>query len=133
MASRADQTLVSGAFAAAGGNIKDYGLGAAKGLASISEKGFDTAKDVLESDVLLERNERAKTWAENELAKVEGKTAEEYKQLEKDYKRKRLQFVAGGPADQAMLMSELQQDIQQQKTAEALKKKTAAKTLSSDT
>ena len=38
----ADQTLAKGAYAAAGGNIKDYGLGAAKGLTQITSDITET-------------------------------------------------------------------------------------------
>jgi len=111
----ADQTLVKGAYAAAGGNIKDYGLGAAKGLTQITSDITETVTPVIQK-----RAERFNHFMEKQLISEEvdaqgikpiNYTDKEYKRAVKGFKKRKRRYAFGGPAEQDMLISELQDEF----------------------
>ena len=120
---QADSTLVQGAYAAAGGNIKDYGLAAAKGLTDIAK---DTTDQL--TPVLKERRDRFEKFADYELARQPGTLSNaDYKNLEKDLNRRRRRFVWLGKKDRQMLMRELEVEEQEQLKLDNLRQNVAKK------
>ena len=102
--STADTTLVRGAFAAAGGNIEDYGLAATKGLSSIS--------DTIGKQVASKLNERRayfEDFANEELMRATDLNDDEFQALTEELNRKKEQYAWSGQKDQAMLRREMEQ------------------------
>mgnify|MGYP003113865994 CR=1 FL=1 len=121
---QADSTLTSGAYAAAGGNIENYGLAAAKGLTDIAK---DTTDQL--TPVLKERRDRFEKFADHELARQPGTLSDaDYKNLEKDLNRRRRRFVWLGKKDRQMLMRELEVEEQEQLKLDNVKQNIAKKT-----
>tara|TARA_R100000152_G_C6782097_1_gene218392 strand:- start:2762 stop:4153 length:1392 start_codon:yes stop_codon:yes gene_type:complete len=125
----ANGNLISGAYAAAGGNIAGYGLGAAAGLMSISDS---TAKAI--SAVVQERNARFQKFADWELGRKEGNIPHhEYEKLRKRLNRRRNQFIWAGKKDREMLMRELQTEKVESDKYNELKKQLANLAKNSET
>ena len=121
---QADSTLTSGAYAAAGGNIENYGLAAAQGLTDIAKQTTDTL-----TPVLKERRDRFEKFADHELARQPGTLSDaDYKNLEKDLNRRRRRFVWLGKKDRQMLMRELEVEEQEQLKLDNVKQNIAKKT-----
>ena len=83
----ADPTLVRGAYAAAGGGIKDYGLAASKGMTAISKDISSRVSGELEG-----RKNKFNEFAEWELTRTPGMTdmeidgkANELMEMKKDF------------------------------------------------
>ena len=107
---QADSTLVKGAFAAAGGNIENYGLAAAQGLTNIAK---DTTYQL--TPVLKERRDRFEKFADYELARNAGSPSpKDHDLLEKELRKRKNKFVWLGKKDRQMLMRELELEEQEQ-------------------
>ena len=121
----ADQTLVSGAYAAAGGNIKDYNLGKSKALSNISDSLTDLANVGLEN--MQEKYDKFTEFADAELARDPGMRHEEYKRQQKDLNRRRREYVLLGKQDRQMMIRELNQEKIQKDRLYRTKKDIASK------
>ena len=100
----ANGNLISGAYAAAGGGISGYGLGAAAGWANMSAA---TAKTL--STIIQKRHDRFEKFADWELGRKKGNIPNhEYEALVKRLKKRRNKFIWAGKKDREMLMRELQ-------------------------
>ena len=85
----ADTTLVQGAYAAAGGNIQDYGLAASKAMSAL---GTDLLNQT--AAITKERRDRFEKFADYELARnAESPTPEDHDILEKKLRKRKNQFV----------------------------------------
>ena len=108
----ADTTLVKGAAMAAGANIKDYGLAAAKGMTDISKSfgdlGASLAKEVGEME------QRFDDFAEAELARPENdaNTYMENQKLMEQLERRKKDWIMGGKKDREMIKWELEEEGQ---------------------
>ena len=121
---QADSTLTSGAYAAAGGNIENYGLAAAQGLTDIAKQTTDTL-----TPVLKERRDRFEKFADYELARNAGSPApKDHEKLEKELNKRRRRFVWLGKKDRQMLMRELELEEQEQLKLDNLRQNIANKT-----
>ena len=110
----ADQTLVKGAYAAAGGNIKDYGLAAAKGMTEIGDNIAETITPVIQ-----QRAERYNAYIEKALMKQYtndgsgvykdemNQDSKEFKEYVNGFKKQKYKYALGGPIEKEMLMQEL--------------------------
>ena len=117
MATQADSALISGAYAAAGGGIKDYGLAASKGLNDVAK-----ASGKMVSDVIYERQQRWQKFADWTLGQ-EGLTDEEYTRKEEELKKKKAKFILGGKNERAMLMREVEVEKTERDHINNLRKK----------
>ena len=101
----ADRTLVAGAYAAAGGNIKDKGLEAAQGLTDIGGKILSGVGKRVQ-----QRRDRFEQFANNELQRKAGELNDvEFDELERTLRKRKEQFAWSGKKDQGMMMREMEQ------------------------
>ena len=117
----ANGNLISGAYAAAGGGISGYGLGAAAGWMGIS----DAASKAV-SNVVQKRHERFQKFADWELGRKEGTmSTREFEKLRERLNKRRNQFIWAGKKDREMLMRELQVEETENDKNNELKKQLA--------
>ena len=117
----ANGNLISGAYAAAGGGISGYGLGAAAGWMGIS----DAASKAV-SNVVQKRHERFQKFADWELGRKEGTmSTPEFEKLRERLNKRRNQFIWAGKKDREMLMRELQVEKTENDKKNSLKKELA--------
>jgi len=117
----ADRTLGRGAYAAAGGNIEDYGLAASKGMTKIGEAiGDPIAKKI------QERTKYFEDFANWELSRNTGLNDEEFQLLTEDLNRRKTKYALSGNKDRAMMMREMQEQKTQLDSLNNAKKKLAS-------
>tara|TARA_Y100001973_G_scaffold106554_2_gene185268 strand:+ start:84 stop:2195 length:2112 start_codon:yes stop_codon:yes gene_type:complete len=117
-----DPNLMRGKFMSMGGHIPGYypGQGRRSGFEAFTKGLFETVEPIIQ-----ERADRFQAWADMELANVKPMEAIEYKKLEDEYRQKKMRFLMGGPAEQAMIMSEMQQDKRDVDTMKSVKQNIA--------
>ena len=120
----ADQSLIRGAYEAAGGGIPNYNLAKSKALKDIGDAGAKLASKFGEQ--VQKRQKEFDEFAEWELSRVEGTmTTPEYKREEKRLKKMRQKYIISGKTEREMLLRELDQNSTQQQMSDELKKKIA--------
>ena len=120
----ADQSLIRGAYEAAGGGIPNYNLAKSKALKDIGNTGAKLASKFGEQ--VQKRQKEFDEFAEWELSRVEGTmTTPEYKREEKRLKKMRQKYIISGKTEREMLLRELDQNSTQQQMSDELKKKIA--------
>ena len=99
-----DANLMRGAYAAAGGGIKDYGLAASKGLSSISK---DIGKRV--TNKLSGRRDEFQEFVDWEMSREPGLSDENYNKRFEELMEMKPQYMFGDNLSRANIMREMNQ------------------------
>ena len=116
----ADQTLVKGAYAAAGGNIEGKGLQASQAMTQI---GAMIAKPV--SKVIQQRHQQFQEFASWELSRNPGLNDAEYEARAEELGQMKSQYLFGDNLTRAKIMREMNEMKVQQEDLNDAKKKYA--------
>ena len=99
---QSDANLIKGAYAAAGGGIKDKGLAAAQGMTAIGNVAGAYA-----STAIQKANKEFEAFAEWELGRTPGLNDAEYRQKTQELMDMKGKYIWGDNATQAEIMREL--------------------------
>ena len=113
----ADPTLVRGAYAAAGGGIKDYGLAASKGMTAISKDISSRVSGELEG-----RKNKFNEFAEWELTRTPGMTDMEIDGKANELMEMKKDFMLGDNVSRSKIMRHMSDMKAQQQELDEAKK-----------
>tara|TARA_R100001463_G_scaffold60053_5_gene112420 strand:+ start:440 stop:2068 length:1629 start_codon:yes stop_codon:yes gene_type:complete len=121
----ADNTLVQGAYAAAGGGIDTNPRNAWR------RAGWNIASSFagMISPLIQAKSEKFNEWRDQQLSERsrDGLTNKAYLDLEKQYKLKKIRYMFAGPAEQTMILGEMVKDKEEITQFNNLKNEVAIK------